>query len=74
MYSEERQSLSDVTYILKESLAGSNSGIKTVQATFSVKDRNSHSVLLLSLTQINTSVMEQRETDHEHHVAVMKLH
>ncbi len=74
MYSEERQSLSDVTYLLKESLAGSTAGIKTVQTMFSVKDRNSHSVLLLSLTQVNTSVMEQREDDHEHHVAVMKLH
>uniref|UniRef100_A0A8C1LJU5 Ig-like domain-containing protein n=1 Tax=Cyprinus carpio TaxID=7962 RepID=A0A8C1LJU5_CYPCA len=43
-------SLSDVTLMVKESLAGSTAGIKMVQAVFSVNYRNTHSVLLLSLT------------------------
>ncbi len=74
MYSEETRSLSDVTYMVKESLAGSTTGIKTVQAVFSVNYRNTHSVLLLSLTQVNTPVMEKRAEDHEHQTSVMQLH
>jgi len=58
---------------MEESLAGGTSGIKTVQPVFSVKDRNTHSVLL-SLTQENTPVMGQRLEDHAVHTAVMKLH
>ncbi|XP_058601331.1 Fc receptor-like protein 3 [Onychostoma macrolepis] len=71
---EERQSLSDVTYILKESLAGATDGIKKVQPVFSVMDRNTHSVLLLSLTQVNTPVKDQRQKDHAGHKRVIKLH
>ncbi len=74
MYSEETQLLSDVTLMVKESLAGSTAGIKMVQPLLSVNYRNTHSVLLLSLTQVNTPVMEQREEDHEHQTSVMKLH
>uniref|UniRef100_A0A672JYP0 Immunoglobulin subtype domain-containing protein n=1 Tax=Sinocyclocheilus grahami TaxID=75366 RepID=A0A672JYP0_SINGR len=61
VYSEERQSLSDVTLMVKESLAGSTAVIKTVQLMLSVINRNTHSGLLRSLTQVNTPVMEQRE-------------
>ncbi|KAI2646128.1 Vacuolar protein sorting/targeting protein 10 [Labeo rohita] len=50
MYSEEKQSLSGVTFMVKESLAGATAGIKKVQPVFSVIDRNTHSVLLMSLT------------------------
>ncbi len=74
MYSEETQSLSDVTLMVEESLAGSTAGIKMVQSVFSVNYRNTHSVLSLSLTQVNTPVMEQREEDHEHQTSVMQLH
>uniref|UniRef100_A0A673NHL4 Ig-like domain-containing protein n=1 Tax=Sinocyclocheilus rhinocerous TaxID=307959 RepID=A0A673NHL4_9TELE len=58
------QSLSDVTYMVRDSQVG----------VFSVNYRNTHSVLLLSLTQVNTPVMEQREEDHATHTAVMQLH
>ncbi len=74
MYSEETQLRSDVTLMVKESLAGSTAGIKMVQPLLSVNYRNTHSVLLLSLTQLNTPVMEQREEDHEDQTSVMKLH
>ncbi len=70
MYSEETQSLSDVTLIPKESLAGSTAGIKMDQPVFSV-NRNTYSGLLMSLMQVNTPVMEQREEDHEHQTSVM---
>ncbi len=53
MCSEERKSLSDVIYMMKESLAGATDGIKKIQEVLSVMDRNTHSVLLLSLTQMN---------------------
>ncbi len=71
MYSEETQSLSDVTLMLKESLAGSTAGIKTVQPVFSV-NRNTYSGLLMSLMQVNTPVMEQREEDHADQTSVMQ--
>ncbi len=58
MYSEETQSLSDVTYMVKESLAGGLCCIKKIQPVFSVFNRNTHSVLLVSLTQVNTIVMD----------------
>ena len=74
MYSEERHSLSDVTLMVEESLAGSTDGIKTVHSTTPVNYRNTHSVLLLSLMQVNTPVMEQREEDHADHNTVMQLH
>ncbi len=72
MCSEERKSLSDVTYMLKESLAGATDGIKKIQEVFSVIDRNTHSVLLLSLTQVNTPVMDLE--DHTGLTAVIQLH
>ncbi len=72
MCSEERQSLSDVTYMLKESLAGDTDGIKKDQSLFSVMDRNTLSVLLLSLTQVNTTVMDLK--DHTGLTAVIQLH
>ncbi len=74
MCSEERQSLSDVTYMMKESLAGATDGIKKVQSLFSVNYRNTLSVLLLSLTQVNTPVMDQTQKDHAGHIRVIKLH
>ncbi len=74
MCSEERQSLSDVTYMLKESLAGATDGIKKDQPEFSVNYRNTLSVLLLSLTQVHTTVMDQRQKDHAGHILVIKLH
>ncbi len=74
MCSEERQSLSDVTYMLKESLAGDTDGIKKDQSLFSVNYRNTLSVLLLSLTQVNTAVMDQRQKDHAGHKRVTQLH
>ncbi len=74
MCSEERQSLSDVTYMVEESLAGATDGIKKVQTEFSVMDRNTHSVLLLSLTQVNTPVKDQRQKDHAGHTSVIKIH
>uniref|UniRef100_A0A671KN99 Ig-like domain-containing protein n=1 Tax=Sinocyclocheilus anshuiensis TaxID=1608454 RepID=A0A671KN99_9TELE len=36
--------------------------------------KNTYSVLLLSLSQVNTPVMEKREEDHEHQTSVMQLH
>ncbi len=74
MCSEERQSLSDVTYMMKESLAGDTDGIKKDQPVFSVNYRNTLSVLLLSLTQVNTPVKDQRPKDHAGHIRVIKLH
>ncbi len=44
--------------MLKESLAGDTTGIKKDQSLFSAIDRNTLSVLLLSLTQVNTPVMD----------------
>ncbi len=41
--------------MMKESLAGATDGITKVQSLFSVNYRNTLSVLLLSLTQVNTS-------------------
>ncbi len=73
MYSEERQSLSDVTLMMKESLAGSTAGIKTVQSMFLVI-RNTHFGLSECLTQENTPVMEERLKDHEHQTTVMQFH
>ncbi len=72
MCSEERQSLSDVTYMLKESLAGDTTGIKKDQPVFSVIDRNTLSGLLL--TQVNTPVKDQRQKDHAGHKRVIQLH
>ncbi len=60
--------------MLKESLAGATDGITKVQSLFSVNYRNTLSVLLLSLTQANTSVMDQRPKDHAGHIRVIKLH
>ncbi len=74
VYSEETRSLSDVTYMVKKSLACSTAGIKTIQSMFSVNYRNTHSVMLLSLTQVNTPVMEKRVEDHADHGTVMHLH
>ncbi len=45
---------------------------KKVQPVFSVMDRNTHSVLLLSLTQVNTPVMDLK--DHTGLTAVIQLH
>ncbi len=74
MCSEERKSLSDVIYMVEESLAGTTTGIKKIQEVFSVIDRNTHSVLLLSLTQVNTPVKDQRQEDHAGHTSVIKIH
>ncbi len=74
MCSEERQSLSDVTYMMKESLAGNTTGIKKVQSLFSVNYRNTLSVLLLSLMQVHTAVMDQTQKDHAGHILGMQLH
>ncbi len=74
MCSEEKQSLSDVTYMLKESLAGDTDGIKKDQPVFSVNYRNTLSGLLLILTQVNTPVMDQTQKDHAGHIRVIKLH
>ncbi len=60
--------------MMKESLAGATDGIKKVQSLFSVNYRNTLSVLLLSLTQVNTPVMDQRPKDHAGHIRVIKLH
>ncbi len=57
---------SDVTYMMKESLSGDTDGIKKVQSLFSVIDRNTLSVLLLS--QVNTPVMDQTQKDHANQV------
>ncbi|KAL0196877.1 hypothetical protein M9458_005417, partial [Cirrhinus mrigala] len=56
-----------VTFVVKESLAGSTAGIKTVHSVFSVINKNTQSGLLMSLTQVNTPVMEQKEEDHADH-------
>uniref|UniRef100_A0A8C2AUP0 Ig-like domain-containing protein n=1 Tax=Cyprinus carpio TaxID=7962 RepID=A0A8C2AUP0_CYPCA len=45
-----------------------------VTVTIYVNYMNTHSVLLLSLTQVNTPVMEQREEDHAPHKTVTQLH
>ncbi len=58
--------------MMKESLAGATDGIKMVQAVFSVNYRNTLSVLLLSLTQVNTPVMDLK--DHTGHIRVIQLH
>ncbi len=60
--------------MMKESLAGDTDGIKKVQSMFSVNYRNTLSVLLLSLTQVNTPVMDQRQKDHAGLTAVIQLH
>ncbi len=59
---------------MMESLAGATYGKKKVQSLFLVIDRNTLSVLLLLLTQVNTSVMDQRQKDHAGHKRVIKLH
>ncbi len=41
---------------------------------FSVIDRNTLSVLLLSLMQVNTPVMDQTQKDHAGLTAVIQLH
>ncbi len=74
MCSEERQSLSDVIYMVEESLAGTTTGIKKIQEVFSFIDKSTHSGLLLSLTQVNTTVKDQRQEDHAGHKRVMQLH
>ncbi len=57
--------------MMKELLAGATDGIKKVQSLFSVNYRNTLSVLLLLLTQVNTPVMDQRQNGH---IRVIKLH
>ncbi len=58
--------------MMKESLAGATDGIKKDQPVFSVNYRNTLSVLLLSLTQVNTPVMDIK--DHTGHIRVIQLH
>ncbi len=58
--------------MMKESLAGDTDGIKKDQQVFSAMDRNTLSVLLLSLTKVNTSVMDIK--DHAGLTAVIQLH
>ncbi len=58
--------------MMKDSLAGATDGIKKDQPVFSVIDRNTLSVLLLSLTQVNTPVMDLK--DHAGLTAVTQLH
>ncbi len=60
--------------MMKESLAGATDGIKKVQSLFSVNYRNTLSVLLENLSQVNTPVMDQRQKDHAGHIRVIKLH
>ncbi len=60
--------------MMKESLAGDTTGIKKDQPVFSVNYRNTLSVLLLSLTQVNTPVMDSTQKDHTGLTAVIQLH
>ncbi|KAF4088923.1 hypothetical protein AMELA_G00060300 [Ameiurus melas] len=69
---EERLSLSDVTYRMKRTLTGSTAGIKMVLV--SVVNRSTESVVLKHLMQVNTPVEEEREEAHTPHTPVMLLH
>lgn len=72
--SEERRSISHVTYRRQTSRAGPTAGIKMIQRLMSVNHRNTESVQLVNLTQVITAVVEERREDHDTHTPVMKLH
>ncbi len=76
MCSEERQSLSDVTYSEQDTYGGHTAGLLNMETlSIHTEQQQQHSTVLqlICITAVNTDV-EERDHIHRDHTSVLLLH